>query len=187
MKLSFRSVAVRTLSALCLLTALAHANAQDAAPQRPAAGNAPVILSGAELTRVIPPGFYFEGQSAPTQVRNAAAARFGTKHVIAGLVDTSGYSSEIRAKYEGFIITDEAVEIGTGVLGAGAYGFGFTSAGQLNIFDVGGKPVLTVPATNDAAQPRPRPLMMTAERDGLRLYAGRNYVVIAKRPAEPEL
>jgi hypothetical protein len=187
MKLSFRSAAVWTLSALCLLTAAALAGAQNAAtPQRPP-GGAPVILSGAELTRVIPPGFYFEGQSAPTQVRNAAAARFGTKHVIAGLVDTSGYSSEIRAKYEGFLITDEAIEIGTGVLGAGAYGFGFTSSGQLNIFDVGGAPVLTVPATNDAAQPRPRPLMMAAEKDGLRLYAGRNYVIIAKRRAGPEL
>ena len=50
-----------------------------------------VVLGGAELTRVVPPGFYFEGQSAPTQMRNSAAARFGAKrYVIAGLVDTSG-------------------------------------------------------------------------------------------------
>jgi len=27
--------------------------------------------------RVVPPGFYFQGQSAPTQMRNAAAARLG--------------------------------------------------------------------------------------------------------------
>ncbi|MDQ2976821.1 MAG: hypothetical protein M3R69_15600, partial [Acidobacteriota bacterium] len=52
-----------------------------------------VILTGADLTRVIPPGFYFEGLSAPTQMRNTAAARFGAKrYVIAGLVDTSGYA-----------------------------------------------------------------------------------------------
>ena len=186
MKLSFRTAAAWTLLALCLPTNPSPAGAQDAAPQRPPA-NAPVILSGADLARVIPPGFYFEGQSAPTQTRNAAAARFGTKHVIAGLVDTSGYSSEIRAKYEGFIITDEAIEIGTGVLSAGAYGFGFTSNGLLNVFDVGGAPVLSVPATNDAAQPRPRPLMMEAVKDGLRLYGGRNYVTITKRKPEPEL
>ena len=37
-----------------------------------------VILTGAELSRVVPPGFYFQGLSAPTQIRNAAAARFGT-------------------------------------------------------------------------------------------------------------
>ena len=184
MKLSFRTVAVWTLLALCLPAAAARA--QDATLQLPQR-DAPVILSGAELTRVVPPGFYFEGQSAPTQARNAAAARFGKKHVIAGLVDTTGYSSEIRAKYEGFFITDEAIAVGTGVLGAGAYGFGFTSTGQFNIFDVGGAPVMSVAATSDAVQLRPRPLMMTAEKGGVRLYSGRQYVVIGVRPPEPEL
>ena len=187
MKLSFRNVSAGTLLALCLLSAFAPANAQDAATLQLTARGAPVILSAAELTRVVPPGFYFEGQSAPTQARNTAAARFGKKHVIAGLVDTSGYSSEIRAKYEGFFITDEPIEVGTGVLGAGAYGFGFTSTGQFNVFDVGGSPVMSVAATNDAVQLRPRPLMMTAERDGLRLYSGRQYVTIGVRPPEPEL
>src|SRR5688500_3952014 len=87
----------------------------------------PVVLGGAQLARVVPPGFYFEGQSAPTQMRNAAAARFGAKrHVIAGMVDTSGYSADIRAKYEGFFITDSPITIGGAQLGAGAYGFGFT-------------------------------------------------------------
>jgi hypothetical protein len=184
MKLSFRTVAAPALLALCLLAGVAPA--QDATP-RPVQGGAPVILSGTELTRVVPPGFYFEGQSAPTQMRNAAAARFGTKHVIAGLVDTTGYSSEIRAKYEGFLITDEAINVSTGALPAGAYGFGFTAAGQFNVFDVGGSPLMSVEAANDAAEPRPRPLMMTLGRDGLRLYGGRRYVVIGARPKEPEL
>ena len=184
MKLSFRTATALASLALCLSAVAARAqNNTIGVPQTGAA----VILSGADLTRVVPPGFYFEGQSAPTQARNAAAARFGKKHVIAGLVDTSGYSSEIRAKYEGFFITDEAIEVGTGVLGAGAYGFGFTSTGQFNVFDVGGSPVMSVPATSDAAQLRPRPLTMTAGRDGLRLYAGRQYVVIGARPPEPEL
>src|SRR5687767_2876387 len=65
------------------------------------------LLMGAELTRVVPSGFYFEGLSAPTQMRNSAAARFGTKrYVIVGMVDTSGYAADVRAKYEGFFITD---------------------------------------------------------------------------------
>ena len=51
------------------------------------------ILLGSELSRVVPPGFYFQGLSAPTQIRNSAAARWGkNRHVIAGLIDTSGYS-----------------------------------------------------------------------------------------------
>src|SRR5688572_6014780 len=71
-----------------------------------------VILTGVELSRVVPPGFYFQGLSAPTQIRNAAAARSGTnRYVIAGLIDTAGYAAEVRAKYEGFFITDSAISI----------------------------------------------------------------------------
>lgn len=142
----------------------------------------PVVLAGAELTRIVPSSFYFEGQSAPTQMRNAAAARLGPKrHVIAGLVDTSGYSSEVRAKYEGFLITDSAVAIGGTDLGVGAYGFGFSNDGKLNIFDVAGTRLITVDAAKDSALRRPRPLMMVKADDGLRLYSGRNYVSIAAK------
>ena len=35
------------------------------------------VLAGAELSQVVPPGFYFQGRSAPVQTRNAAAARLG--------------------------------------------------------------------------------------------------------------
>lgn len=141
-----------------------------------------VVLAGAQLSRVVPPGFYFEGQSAPTQTRNSAAARLGqTRHVIAGMVDTSGYSSEIRAKYEGFFITDSAVSVGGEELGAGAYGFGFTDDGKFNLFDVGGKRILSAATTRDAAMRRPRPLMLTKDGRNLRLYSGRNYVSVEAR------
>ena len=76
------------------------------------AQNSVTILTGADLNRVVPPGFYFQGLSAPTQMRNSAAARFGTKRfVITGLVDTSGYAADVRAKYEGFFLTDSSVSI----------------------------------------------------------------------------
>src|ERR1044072_8529687 len=85
----------------------------------------PRILEGAELERVIPQGFYFEGQSAATQMRNAAAAQLGPKRfVMAGLVDTAGYAADVQAKYQGFIVTDSPIRIGGSVLATGAYGFG---------------------------------------------------------------
>jgi hypothetical protein len=141
-----------------------------------------VVLNGAELARVVPTGFYFEGQSAPTQMRNAAAARFGEKrHIVAGLVDTSGYSSDIRAKYEGFLITDSGVRIGGKELDTGAYGFGFTDDGKLNVFDVSGKQVLSVTAINDKDLRRPRPLMMINAAGGVRLYSRRSYVVVTAK------
>jgi hypothetical protein len=138
-----------------------------------------VVLAGAQLTRLVPTGFYFEGQSAPTQTRNTAAARFGAKrHVIAGMVDTSGYSSEVRAKYEGFLITDSPITVGGQELATGAYGFGFTDDGKLNVFDVGGMQVLSVQTTKDAKLRRPRPMLMTTDGEGIRLYSGRDYAVV---------
>jgi hypothetical protein len=140
----------------------------------------PKILEGAELERVVPQGFYFEGQSGGTQMRNAAAAQLGPRRfVVAGLVDTSGYSSDVQAKYQGFIITDSPITIGGSRLPTGAYGFGFTS-GWFNVMDVGGRRVLSVRARDDDRLQRPRPLMMTDARNGVRLYAGRSFVVISR-------
>lgn len=141
----------------------------------------PKLIEGRELERVVPQGFYFEGQSAQTQMRNAAAAQLGPKRfVMAGLVDTSGYSSDVQAKYQGFIITDSPIIVGGTRLPTGAYGFGFTS-GWLNVLDVGGRRVLSVRARADDRLQRPRPLMMTAVRDGIRLYAGKSFVLISAR------
>jgi hypothetical protein len=140
--------------------------------------NRSVVLTGRELTSVVPSSFYFEGQTAPTQMRNAAAVRFGGKrHVLAGLVDTSGYSTDIAAKYQGFFITDSRIRIGGRELPTGAYGFGFRGE-TFNVFDIGGNPVVEADARSDRALRRPRPLTMTKTGNEIRLYAGRVYVVI---------
>ena len=153
---------------VCAMTA--SAGAQDAG----------TVLMGAELTRVTPPGFYFQGQSAPTQMRNTAAARFGTdRYLIAGLVDTSGYAADVKEKYQGFLITDSPIKIGGSALGTGAYGFGFISDNKFLVLDLGGKVIKSMDASLDKELKRPRPLMMLKAAGGIRLYAGRNYVTIA--------
>ena len=141
-----------------------------------------VVLTAKDSARVVPTTFYFEGLSAPTQIRNSAAARFGAKRfVIAGLVDTSGYSTDVRAEYQGFFITDSPITVGGKDLSTGAYGFGFSDDGKFNVFDVGGNAVMSAGTAKDTALLRPRPLMMVKEKDGLRLYAERSYVVIAAK------
>jgi hypothetical protein len=147
-----------------------------------AAQDAGTILAGAELSQVIPPGFYFQGRSAPTQMRNAVAARFGSsRFVIAGLVDTAGYAADVRDKYQGFLVTDSAIAIGGSELATGAYGFGFVNDGKLLIMDLSGKEILSVPTTKDDKLARPRPLMMKKSADGVQLYSGRSYVnIVAK-------
>jgi hypothetical protein len=142
----------------------------------------PKILEGDELTRVVPSSFYFEGQSAPTQIRNAAVVQFGpNRFTLAGLVDTSGYSSEVQAKYVGFFITDSPITVGGARLPTGAYGFGFGAGGWMNVMDVGGRRILSVRTRRDADLQRPRPLMMQQTRNGVRLYAGREWVLLSSR------
>ncbi|HMG76387.1 MAG TPA: hypothetical protein VK582_23130 [Pyrinomonadaceae bacterium] len=140
------------------------------------------VLAGAELTRVVPPGFYFQGLTAPTQMRNSAAARFGTKRfVVTGLVDTSGYAADVRAKYEGFFITDSPIMINGSDLGTGAYGFGFSNDSKMQILDLAGNQLLSIATTKDNELKRPRPLMMTKAGDGIRFYSGKDYVTISAK------
>ncbi len=148
------------------------AKAQDDKP--------PMVLTGAALRQIMPTSFYFEGQSAPTQIRNSSAVRFAKdRHIIVGLVDTSGYSTEIAAKYQGFFITDSTIKIGGKELTVGAYDFGFTSDGKFNILDIGGTSVLGVTAAADKNLRLPRPLMIMKTADEIRLYSGRNFVTLS--------
>jgi len=140
---------------------------------------APEVLNETTAAKIVPTSFYFAGQSAPTQMRNSAAARVGKdRYVVAGLVDTSGYSTEISGKYEGFFITDSPVSIGGKPLKTGAYGFGFSADNKLHIFDLGSKEIFSVATINDKELKRPRPLMMSVGGDGLRFYKGKSYAVI---------
>ena len=142
----------------------------------------PEILNQTEAAKIVPTSFYFAGQSAPTQMRNSAVVRLGKdRHVIAGMVDTSGYSTEISGKYEGFLITDSPINIGGKTLETGAYGFGFSVGGKLNIFDLSGKEILSVDTVNDKEVKRPRPLMMSVANDGVRFYKGKIYALIAAK------
>ena len=139
------------------------------------------VLEGDDLKRIVPTSFYFAGQSAETQVRNAAAAKLGeNRFVIVGLVDTSGYSTEISGKYEGFFITDSPVKIGDKMLTTGAYGFGFAKD-KVNFFDLSSKLILSVNTVNDAEMKRPRPILMMSDTKGVRLYKGKNYVLLSAK------
>ena len=152
----------------------AAANAQEK--------TAPQILTESAAAKIVPSSFYFAGQSAPTQMRNSAVAVLGKdRHIIAGLVDTSGYSTEISGKYEGFLITDSPVNLGDRTLGTGAYGFGFSPNGKLNVFDLSSKEIMSVATKSDAEMKRPRPLMMSVAANGVRFYKGKNYVLISAK------
>src|SRR6266550_8730493 len=84
------------------------------------------ILAGDALKKVVPASYFFAGQSAPVQARNSVGLKTAAgKFVLAGLVDTSGYSTAIQEKYQGFLITETKVNFDGATLDPGEYGFGF--------------------------------------------------------------
>ena len=136
------------------------------------------ILSGDDVKKVAPSTFFYRGQSASTQFRNSAGIRTGEKkYLLAGLVDTSGYASNVAQKYQGFFITEVKVKIEGSELVPGEYGFGFT-ADKFVVTDVGANEVLSAAFKNDDGLKRPVPLKIRQDGKAYRLYAGRKYVTI---------
>lgn len=136
------------------------------------------ILTAEELKVIAPAGFFYRGRSANTQLRNTAGVRTqGDKYVLAGLVDTAGYASNIAEKYQGFLITEIKIEIEGSALAPGEYGFGFVGD-KFVITDVGANDVLSVSSKRDENLKRAMPLKIVKEGDAYRLYAGKKYVTL---------
>jgi len=100
----------------------------------------------------------------------------GGKLVLAGLVDTSGYSGDMASKYQGFLITEVKLSIEGADLAPGEYGFGFSSDGNFSVLDVGSNVLLSVPDHADAKLVHAVPLKVVADGDGYRLYKGKSWV-----------
>ena len=63
---------------------------------------------------------------------------------LAGLVDTSGYATDVQAKYQGFLITEVKLNIEGSELAPGQYGFGFSKEGKFLVMDVGANDLFSV-------------------------------------------
>lgn len=136
------------------------------------------VLSGDELKKVVPNSFFFAGQSAPVQLRNSVGMKDPAgKFVLAGLVDTSGYSTAIQEKYQGFLITETRLSFDGSTLDPGEYGFGFKD-GKFTVMNVAATDLFSVPSLNDDQLKHPVPLKLEKEGNGYRLYAGRKYGVM---------
>jgi hypothetical protein len=137
------------------------------------------VLSSEELKKVVPMEYFYRGQKAPVQVRNAGGFQLADgKMMIAALVDASGYSTAIQQKYQGLLITETKINIGGSSLPPGQYGFGFAADGKFNVMDVGNNDVLSTSYQKDQALQRAVPLKLVADGDGYKLYAGKNWISI---------
>jgi hypothetical protein len=137
----------------------------------------PGVLSADEVRKVAPATYFFRGQSATVQLRNSAGLSVaGGKLVLAGLVDTSGYASDVQAKYQGLLITEVKLNIEGTDLPPGQYGFGFAQDGKFLVMDVGANDLFSVAGKMDEKLAHPVPLKIVEDGGDYRLYAGRRWV-----------
>jgi hypothetical protein len=136
------------------------------------------VLAGDALKKVVPTSYFFAGQTAQVQVRNSVGLKNAAgKVVLAGLVDTSGYSTAIQEKYQGFLITEAKLTFDGATLDPGAYGFGFKD-GKFIVMNIASTDLLSVPTHSDEQIKHAVPLKLEKDGDGYRLYAGKNYAVV---------
>ena len=142
-----------------------------------AAQTKPGVLRADEVRKVAPATYFFRGQSASVQMRNSAGLSVaGGKLVLAGLVDTSGYASDVQAKYQGLLITEVKLDIEGTKLPPGQYGFGFSQDGKFLVMDVGANDLFSVAGKMDEKLAHPVPLKIVEDAGAYRLYAGRKWV-----------
>jgi hypothetical protein len=164
-----------------MLGASSLAVAMLAAPAAMQAQGSDTILKPADMQKLVPAMVFYRGQAASTQLRNSGGVKFADGfYVLATMVDTSGYSSGVQAKYQAYFITEVPIKVGGENLAAGVYGVGFVGDKFL-VTDVGAHDVLTVATGDDAGLKRPMPLQVVADpAGGFRLYAGRKYVSFSR-------
>ncbi|MGO9088109.1 MAG: hypothetical protein ACLQBK_23070 [Candidatus Sulfotelmatobacter sp.] len=137
------------------------------------------MLTSDELKKAVPADFFFRGQKAQVQVRNAVGFQLAdSKMTLAALVDAAGYATAMQQKYQGMLITETKLNIGGSELAPGEYGFGFTPDGKFIVMDVASADVLTTAFQTDQDLKRPVPLKLVEDGAGYKLYAGKKWVEI---------
>jgi hypothetical protein len=170
---------VRLAAIAVVVLLVSHVWAQEAA--RPDLLK-PGVLTSADVKTIAPASYYYAGHAASVQLRNTAGIRtHDGKNILAGMVDTSGYSTAIAQKYQGFFITETKIQIEGNEVVPGEYGFGFMND-RFILTNVGADDVLNVPSKTDDQMKRPVPLKITEENGGYRLYAGRKHVALTLHP-----
>ena len=148
-----------------------------------AATGTEAALKSSDITnKIFPDQVFFRGQVASVQMRNTGGVRFADDmYVLAGMIDNSGYSSDIRQKYQAYFISEVPLAIGGQKLAPGAYGVGFVQ-GKFVVMDLGAHDLFQADASRDAEMKRPVPLQVLNSNGKYRLYAGRDYVEFTREP-----
>jgi hypothetical protein len=146
------------------------------------------VVTGDAFTKAVPGDFYLEGNRIPVEKRNAALLKNGKgARVVVGLIDTTGYSSQIKQKYTGMVITETSISVCGTALGVGSYGFGLdrpaatsNADATFKIYNQAGEKLGECAAKKDDSIKAPKPLAVATEKMGpAKLELGK-YVVEIK-------
>ena len=143
-----------------------------------------LIVKASEITpKIFPENVFYRGKVGAVQMRNTGGIHFADGfYLLAGLVDTTGYASDLKEKYQGYFFSEVPVEINGQSLKPGGYGIGFVAGSKFIVTDVGANTLLEVAGQRDAELKRAIPLQLLAapEAGAYRLYIGRNFVTIKR-------
>ena len=143
------------------------------------------VEKGEAFNKIVPKDFVLEENSIPTEKRNSALVLTPSgSRLVVGLLDTSGYSSQVQEKYLGMLIAEGDVVVCGRKTGVGSFGFGLAKAQSstgkkaLNfmLYNQAGKKVAECPASWDAKMKGPLPLQVVVSGGTARLYVGRTWV-----------
>jgi hypothetical protein len=152
-------------------------------PAQTDASSTASLLKATDTTNLMPATVFFRGQVATVQARNSGGVKLADgMFVLSALVDTSGYSSGIQEKYQGYFITEVTLDINGHMLSPGAYGVGFIEGNRFIVLDLGAHDLFTVGSARDEEMKRPTPMQVLADTapNRYRLYFNRNYVVFSR-------
>jgi len=139
-------------------------------------------VSGDAFAKAIPNDFYLEGTRIPVNKNNAALLKNAKGgRVVLATLDTTGYSSQIQQKYTGMLISETHLSVCGVAIGVGSYGFGLdrpkppsTADAKFNIYNQAGAKVGSCAVKYDASVEQPKPLSVSAPKDGpTRVYLGK--------------
>jgi len=141
-------------------------------------------IAGKAFDSAVPKDFYLEGNAIPTEKRNAVLVHLPSgQRAIFALIDTTGYSADIIAKYIGMIITEGDLTVCGQKIGVGSYGFGWArpgtgvdKPGAFSLYNQAGAKLAECSTPRDAKLKQPRPLQVIAKDGGAELYYGRHHL-----------
>jgi hypothetical protein len=169
------------LTAVLLGSVAAPASMAQSATAKPAHDT---VLKASEVTPALfPDRVFFRGKTAAAQLRNAGGVHFADgMYFLAALVDNSGYSTAIKEKYQAYILSEVALEIGGSKLPAGAYGIGWLKDGKFVVMDLGAHDIFSLDSKHDDKLQHPVPLQVVAGESAgsYMLYSGRDRVEVKR-------